>query len=119
MWRPYGCLWRAIGVLYRLHSSPSQVACPQNLDLVLAHEEFHLCQATSHLPTTGDNFAEVEPQVSHCKPNSAPLHELVQFGITNSALVGIQPQFRQMPPRASRSISATCIPSCAARIAAT
>src|SRR5262249_37478331 len=39
--------------------------------------------------------------------------------LRNSAFVGIQPQFRQIPPRASRSTSATCMPSWAARIAAT
>ena len=36
-----------------------------------------------------------------------------------SALVGMQPQLRQIPPRCSRSTSATLPPSCAARIAAT
>ena len=35
------------------------------------------------------------------------------------ALVGIQPQFRQIPPRCSRSITATDFPSWLARIAAT
>ena len=36
----------------------------------------------------------------------------------SSALVGIQPQLRQMPPRCSRSTIAVLKPSCAARIAA-
>ena len=35
------------------------------------------------------------------------------------ALVGMQPQLRQMPPRCSRSTTATFRPICAARIAAT
>eukprot|EP01133_Synstelium_polycarpum_P025007 gene25008-30012_t len=35
------------------------------------------------------------------------------------ALVGIQPQLRQIPPRRSRSTSATFNPNWAARIAAT
>src|SRR3954471_24910458 len=39
--------------------------------------------------------------------------------VRSSALVGIQPQFRQMPPRCSRSTTAVFMPSCAARIAAT
>ena len=39
---PYGCLWRAIGVLYRHHSRSRQASLPpQDLDLVLAHEELH------------------------------------------------------------------------------
>ena len=37
----------------------------------------------------------------------------------SSALVGMQPQFRQMPPRCSRSTTAVFMPSWAARIAAT
>src|SRR5262245_29276646 len=37
----------------------------------------------------------------------------------SSALVGMQPQLRQMPPRCSRSTTAVFMPSCAARIAAT
>ena len=36
-----------------------------------------------------------------------------------SAFVGMQPQFRQMPPRCSRSTTAVLKPSCAARIAVT
>src|SRR6185437_16328580 len=39
--------------------------------------------------------------------------------VRSSALVGMQPQLRQMPPRCSRSTTAVFIPSCAARIAAT
>ena len=39
--------------------------------------------------------------------------------VRSSALVGMQPQFRQMPPRCSRSTTAVLNPSCAARIAAT
>ena len=39
--------------------------------------------------------------------------------LRSSALVGMQPQFRQMPPRCSRSTTAVFRPSCAARIAAT
>ena len=35
------------------------------------------------------------------------------------ALVGMQPQFRQMPPSSARSITATFSPSCAPRIAQT
>src|SRR5688572_15557490 len=35
------------------------------------------------------------------------------------ALVGMQPQFRQMPPGRSRSMQATLKPSCAPRMAAT
>src|SRR6476661_7142541 len=35
------------------------------------------------------------------------------------ALVGMQPQLRQMPPSDSRSITATFSPSCEARMAAT
>src|SRR3954465_1419332 len=35
------------------------------------------------------------------------------------ALVGMQPQFRQMPPARSRSLQATLKPSCEARMAAT
>ena len=37
----------------------------------------------------------------------------------NSAFVGIHPQFRQIPPRCSRSITTAFMPSWAARIAAT
>jgi len=37
----------------------------------------------------------------------------------NNALVGMQPQLRQMPPKTSRSTIAVFSPSCAARIAAT
>ena len=37
----------------------------------------------------------------------------------SSALVGMQPQLRQMPPRCSRSTITTLRPSCAARMAAT
>ncbi|MNN60139.1 hypothetical protein D3C81_1753020 [compost metagenome] len=37
----------------------------------------------------------------------------------NSALVGMQPQFRQMPPSWAFSTSAVRMPSCTARIAAT
>ena len=39
--------------------------------------------------------------------------------LRRSALVGMQPQFRQMPPKCSRSTSATVPPSWAARIAVT
>ena len=37
----------------------------------------------------------------------------------SSALVGMQPQLRQMPPMCSRSTQATFSPSCAPRMAAT
>src|SRR5260221_8652854 len=39
--------------------------------------------------------------------------------LLSSALVGMQPQLRQMPPKCSRSTQAVFMPSCAARIAAT
>ncbi|MNS80195.1 hypothetical protein D3C72_1138640 [compost metagenome] len=39
--------------------------------------------------------------------------------LCSSALVGMQPQFRQMPPSSARSTSATDMPNCAARMAAT
>jgi hypothetical protein len=39
--------------------------------------------------------------------------------VRSSALVGMQPQLRQMPPMFSRSTTAVLSPSCAARIAAT
>ena len=39
--------------------------------------------------------------------------------VRSSALVGMQPQLRQMPPMFSRSTTAVLRPSCAARIAAT
>ena len=39
--------------------------------------------------------------------------------VRSSALVGMQPQLRHMPPMFSRSTTAVLRPSCAARIAAT
>ncbi len=41
------------------------------------------------------------------------------WALFNNALVGIQPQFRQTPPRLSFSIIAVLKPNCDARIAAT
>ena len=58
---------------------------------------------------------------SALRPNS--LARCIRWKISDeslsSALVGMQPQLRQMPPRCSRSITTVLKPSCAARIAAT
>jgi len=53
----------------------------------------------------------------------SPLGEMMNqivkaIGAIEQRLEGMQPMFRQVPPRNSRSAHATFIPSCAARIAA-
>ena len=61
-----------------------------------------------------------KPTFSALSPNS--LARCIRWKISevrSSALVGMQPQFRQMPPRFSRSTMTVESPSCAARIAAT
>ena len=54
------------------------------------------------------------------KPNSSTLSSKCLISLAlNKAFVGIQPQFKQMPPRCLSSTRATDIPSCEALIAAT
>ena len=49
-----------------------------------------------------------------------PVHQVPDFGLErSSALVGMQPQFRQMPPMRSRSTTAVFRPSWAQRMAQT
>ena len=54
-------------------------------------------------------------------PNSAARMLSVRYSsaFVSSALVGMQPRLRQVPPTRSRSMHSTDLPSCAARIAAT
>ena len=70
------------------------------------------------LATTFSRLTEISPVTSI--PNSDRWSRLWRNSAArNKALVGMQPQFRQMPPRCSFSTTQADRPSCAARMAAT
>ena len=62
-----------------------------------------------------------KPRLSNLKPNSAArwLRVWKSSALRSRLLVGMQPQFRQVPPARSRSTTATFLPNCAARMAPT
>ena len=66
-------------------------------------------------------FAQSKRKVSNLNPNSPALCAIMWYSSAffSSALVGMQPQFRHVPPARSFSTQATFFPSCAARIAPT
>ena len=56
----------------------------KDLDFIFTHQKGNaLGQAFSHLPTPGNDAAEVEPQVVAVEAKvSAMLHEMIDFGVT-------------------------------------
>ena len=78
--------------------------------------EMRLATSRLRLITAGKSTSIVPA----LRPNSlARWNRSSTSAVRKSALVGMQPQLRQMPPSSAFSTQATRSPSCAARMAAT
>jgi hypothetical protein len=90
-------------------------------DLVLLHQAGDaLVELGGDVAAALDDLSRSKPGFPADRPYSSAL--LIWWNTSaerSSALVGMQPQLRQMPPSFSRSTIAVFRPSCAARIAAT
>ncbi len=93
-----------------------------DVDLVLLHQEADaLGLAVDDVTAALDRSPEVDLQVVEADAVGAWRRGSVSrtSALWINALVGMQPQFRQTPPRFSRSTMAVFSPNCAARMAAT
>jgi hypothetical protein len=90
-------------------------------DLVLLHQvRDALIELLGHGTAARDDLIDLEAGLDRFEPVGIGVLDLVKdLGRAINALVGMQPQLRQMPPRFSRSTIAVLRPSWAARIAAT